>query len=499
MDLNSVTDTLSVRELLCDAAVEQPIEGEFNIPDYQPEIFKIIKTKAEPVIVQKIAAGARATVDGYVRLTVLYQSQEDSRVCATTQKLPFSRQFELSAPVGDSNELYCRAGIGFLNCRAVNSRKIDARGTVELELKAVSQYPCEAVSALEGEGAQQQKNDLVLIREITCEEKQFTLEETLAVDYEDCDMPVLLRCDAGAVSDSVMIENGRAIVAGNVNLQLAFDLSNEQEYRIKRVGFNLPFNQVLDLSLEEGEYQATAEVSVLACSAAVAEDGNAEANVTCSIELRVSQSREASVLTDAFSTKTGLSIARRLVAGYSQVNEINESFGVRFSFENQTGTLIDFFILNNSCAVTEGSINGKATLCCLFCDETGEISAVEQDFEYAVVRAGSGVGYGEVNALFTLLECVQSAGVINVKCEGVLYGRFCEISRIEIVREVKSDPSAISTKTDAALVVYYADPDESVWEIAKRFNTAPDEISQEYAQQGENGEPPLFMLIPIVG
>ncbi len=502
MEINSVTDTLSISELLCDAAVEQPVEGEFNIPDYQPEIFKIVKTKAEPVIVQKIAAGSRATVDGYVRLTVLYQSDEDRRVCSITQKLPFSRQLELAAAVGEASAIFCRASMGFLNCRAVNSRKIDARGTVNLEVKTVSQYPCEAVSRVEDDGAHQRACSTFFVREAVCEEKQFTMEESLAVDYEGCDSPTLLRCEAGAIAESVSIENGRAIVAGSVNLQLAFDISNDAEYRIKRVGFHLPFNQVLDLSIEEGDYDATAAVSVLSTGAAIGDAGNADANVTCAIELRLWQGREASIVTDAFSTRAELALTRKTVSCCAEAIPVNENFGVRFSFEKPDEALIDFFISGNDCTIGDGYIDGKATLCCLVCDESGEINAIDREFEYAVARPLMDIGgaYSNLDTLFTVLECTESGGQINVKAEGVIFGQVMAMQKMDTVREVKADAAAgARVRPDAALVVYYADPGESVWEIAKRFNTSPDEIAQNNDIDPESADEARMLLIPIVG
>ncbi|MEG2633554.1 MAG: hypothetical protein RSA97_03065, partial [Oscillospiraceae bacterium] len=72
------------------------------------------------------------------------------RICAISQKLPFSKQVDLGSTIGESYTIFCRANMGFLNCRAVNQRKIDARGTVNLAIKVISQYPFEAVSRIEG-------------------------------------------------------------------------------------------------------------------------------------------------------------------------------------------------------------------------------------------------------------------------------------------------------------------------------------------------------------
>ncbi|MEG1269264.1 MAG: DUF3794 domain-containing protein [Oscillospiraceae bacterium] len=504
MEISSITDSLSINELLCDIAVEQSVEGDFNIPEYQPEVFKIVKTKAQPIIVQKIASGSRATIDGYVKLTVIYQSGDDKRICAISQKLPFSKQVDLGSTIGESYTIFCRANMGFLNCRAVNQRKIDARGTVNLAIKVISQYPFEAVSRIEGEGAYQKQSDLSFEKEIVCEEKQFSIEETLSVDYEQSENPTLLRCDAAAVAETVSIESGRAIIGGYVNMQLAFDISTEEEYRIKRVGFNLPFNQVMDISAADGDYTATAAVSTISSNASVEDDGNADANVTCTIELRLYQRQNATILTDAFSTKSELISASQPVNCCVLAKPISESFGVRFGFEKNDMSLVDFFIVGDECECISSdaaaTISGKAVLCCVMCDASGEINAYEQSFEFSVPAnfKSGGTQYCEFQTLFTVLECVESGSMINVKCEGIIFGTAIEVQKLTAIKEIKSDALNLKHGPNAALVVYYADAGEGVWEIAKRFNTSPDEISCAAEIEPEHFEKPQTLLIPIV-
>ena len=52
MDLKVFRDTVSVSQQLCDLTLEHPVETEILIPDYQPEIFKIVKSFVTPVILQ---------------------------------------------------------------------------------------------------------------------------------------------------------------------------------------------------------------------------------------------------------------------------------------------------------------------------------------------------------------------------------------------------------------------------------------------------------------
>ena len=65
MDAKIFYDTLECAARLCDARAEVPIETEILIPDYLPQVFKIVKCFAFPVVLHKQpAAGRRRLRDG---------------------------------------------------------------------------------------------------------------------------------------------------------------------------------------------------------------------------------------------------------------------------------------------------------------------------------------------------------------------------------------------------------------------------------------------------
>ena len=64
MELKVFRDTVSVEQQLCDLTLEHPVETEIMIPDYLPEIFKIVKSFVTPVILQKQVMGGKLTLEG---------------------------------------------------------------------------------------------------------------------------------------------------------------------------------------------------------------------------------------------------------------------------------------------------------------------------------------------------------------------------------------------------------------------------------------------------
>ena len=77
MELKVFRDSLSSMGSLCETKAELPVEAEILIPDYLPQVFKIIKCFVYLVPLQKQITAGRLTVDGYLRCVVYYQAEED--------------------------------------------------------------------------------------------------------------------------------------------------------------------------------------------------------------------------------------------------------------------------------------------------------------------------------------------------------------------------------------------------------------------------------------
>lgn len=505
MELNVATDFLGTNELLCDTTAEQPVEGEFTIPDYQPEIFKIVKTKAEPVVVQKLAVGSRATVDGYVRLAVIYQSGNDKRLFSLVQKLPFSKQIELKEVAGENSWVLCHAAISYLNCRAINQRRIDVRGAVNLAVKVLSGAGSEFVSDLTGEGAQQRQATVEYVRQIAAAEKQFTLDEDLAVDLEGVQTPSLLRCDAKAYAEQVAIEGGHAVVGGTVNVAVALDVSDADAYCIKRAAFNLPFNQVVDLENVKETSRPVAHVSVLSCGAELGNDGAIEASILLAIEVRAYEAGVATLVSDAFSTQCELNMARDVAAVTHDVSSVWNPVAVRQTVSKPVigARLIDYFV--TVAGVNYGGEQGaktariSAVFSYLLCDAGEDIVCWDHPFEFDVdVDATSGMPYTMLDVVFGGLECSETEDTVTLKAEGHLYGTVVDVDKQAVVQAVSADLSRPKTRPDMALAIYYADEGEDLFEIAKTFSTSPLEIMQENNMDDGILEQKSMMLIPIV-
>ena len=178
MELKMFRDTLSAAGGSCTVKAEIPIETEILISDYLPQVFKMVKCFARPVVLQKQLQPGRLTLEGYIRCIVYYQGEDGAGLCQTEQKLPFSRALELPAFTFSSWSAAVEGETEYLNCRAVNPRRIEVRGAYGLVASVFTQCSTEVITALADCGIQQRQAALRGVR------RAAVLDKLIAADGE---------------------------------------------------------------------------------------------------------------------------------------------------------------------------------------------------------------------------------------------------------------------------------------------------------------------------
>ena len=81
MELKVYKDTVTAAESICDTKLELPVETEMLIPDYLPQVFKIVKCFVYLVVLQKqVTAGTVICGAWYIT------SPKGTKVCVRRNK-----------------------------------------------------------------------------------------------------------------------------------------------------------------------------------------------------------------------------------------------------------------------------------------------------------------------------------------------------------------------------------------------------------------------------
>ena len=94
MDFRVAEEALTLREVLVDTTVEQPLESDMILPDYCPDVARLLKCEMVPGITSHQIGMEKLVVDGTAQIRVIYLTEEGTVHCAQSV-LPFSKTIEV--------------------------------------------------------------------------------------------------------------------------------------------------------------------------------------------------------------------------------------------------------------------------------------------------------------------------------------------------------------------------------------------------------------------
>ena len=241
MELKVFRDVLPAAGADCTAKAELPLETELLISDYLPPVQRIVKCFAKPVVLQKQLAPGRLTLEGYLRCTVYYQGEEGAGLCQTEQKLPFTKALELPSFAATAWTACVEGQTEYLNCRAVNPRRIEVRGAYGLVVSVHAQLSTEVITALSEGGIEQKPVTLAGVRRAATLEKLVTIEGALTFPKPPA---AILDITGTAEVRELKRMQGKAVAKGVLHVLCGWRAEGDAALRSQTA--DLPFNQILD-------------------------------------------------------------------------------------------------------------------------------------------------------------------------------------------------------------------------------------------------------------
>ena len=479
MELKIFRDTMPQAGADCTVKAELPLETEILISDYLPPVFKLVKCFAKPVVLQKQLQPGRLTLEGYLRCTVFYQGEDGAGLCQTEQKLPFTKQLELPEFTFTAWTALVEGQTEYLNSRAVNPRRIEVRGAVNLVVTVRTQDKADVITALADGGIEQQLATLQGVRSAAVLDKLITAEGTLNFARPPA---AVLDITGNAVNREVKLLTGKAVIKGELQVQCAWRA--EGENTLQNQTASLPFQQVLDVEGITEDCTCLCVAEPVGFSLAEGEQDSAGSlTATVLLHLRAWRPYQLQYAADAFSPRFETTLTPQKLAAESLAGLLDETATVTGS-----GPLPDAGAQLRACFVSYGplqvtpkrdgmALTTRVTATALAENSLQELESYEKTMELQLPLPA------EIPPAAQLMpECWLSTEDVQCSCTGgtlevtitvrVRGALLCRTIQQGIGSIALGDPLA-PADPEISLRIYYAHAGEAVFAIARRFHVAP--------------------------
>lgn len=514
MELKLDKEPVLLTETVYDGQTEQGVELEYVLPDYYPDVFKLLKCTLTPRIVSYSVSDSKLYIDGVVYVKVLYLSEGSNDINVVDQRYTYSKTVDLSRDIRDP-QVSIFPSVDYCTARAVSGRKLDIRGAVTLKIKVSGVYETELLCGAQGMGVEVSTENADICEDRLYGGSQYIVREDIETGAGGGIVSVISSECVASVTDTKVISD-KVVVKGDAKIKALYIIKNSDgETSAESMEATVPLSRIIDLSGVSSEYSTFADLDVMDFSLETKPDDSGENRTfgcEITVDCKVCAYREVRVklVNDLYSTQYDSSFTVLPVRVESMPRLFSQQYPVRTDIEYSDGTIGEIF--DATCEVTgispaasdSGSSKLNIRLAYRLIGRTGDgvpivldkTDSFDADTDIAADESFLSMPAAAVTAISFGITGDSTA---EIRAQINVSGLVGRVSTVNAVNEITLNEDSPKKKdTEYALRLYFADEGEKVWDISKRYNTSAAAIIAENELDSETASVSGMVLIPIV-
>jgi nucleoid-associated protein YgaU len=473
------------------------LEGDIIVPDIKPDMALLLQNDARVVIERIDVSADRVNFIGKLELDVLY-------IAKGAEKPIYS--MSVSAPIDDfitlegvSKDMWvnAKAELANIDYKMLNDRKINYRAIINVTVSAEYSEAQEIVVDIQDIPASQiLKSSLSLNKTVESKLDHFTVKDQITIPASKPNIREILQCSTQLANKDIRVANGRVNIAGELLVATLFKGDDDESF-VEFVENDIPFNGSVDVAGAKDDMFADVVLTAQDQYVQVRPDADGEdrvidIEVSIGVSLKVYSSDSIEILEDAYATDQDVKIAKspvsypRLVCRNRNQTTVKEVIQIDADSPDMlqifkvkgTSATDDIKVIDDK-IVAEGIIKADV-LYVAGSDETPLYNyqtvipykqVIETKGSAPDMRINLDISVDHV--AFSMLSPRET----EVRFLLTFNTQVIEEKTVDVISDIEFtelDQSYLDNM--ASLTVYIVQPGDSLWKIAKKYNTSIDEM-----------------------
>ncbi|MGL4774439.1 MAG: DUF3794 and LysM peptidoglycan-binding domain-containing protein [Clostridium sp.] len=471
------------------------LKDEYLIPDTHPDVQEILFIDAKPMIVSKELVGEKYLLEGRVDYTVLYLArEEDNLVNAVNYSQKFTNYLDLAE---GEHRVECEAEckIEHIDSKIMNERKISVESVISIDWELYKNTEFEFVKDIEGsDGIEVLKKSESINRLAANQALDLNGKSMIRVGMDKPQIGKVLSCAANLHKKEMKVLEDKVYVSCYCKVSILYSASDSND--VICLSDDIYLSREEEVSGVSGDMIPNVTFEISNKELSLGEDDLGEVRIVnvdagVKVNIKIFSKENIDVINDAYSPKILMDLRKdKYEIGGIQGNQSSEVI-VKETLSPQseeikpeqvltstvTPMIVNTQVLDDK-VVSDGIV--KIDVLYKTSDENKMVAHIQEELPFNSVVEIPGVKPGmkplvksNVENIDTAIEGNNIAVKVNLN---IVAKAFFEVSK-EFISDVQEVEGEIPKKK-ASITIYIVDKGDSLWGLAKKYNTTTAEIKK---------------------
>lgn len=495
MSIDVTKENICINKIVGQKSENLVVEGDIIVPDIKPDILNAISTTGNICIYKKEVLDGKIRIDGDVNVYIMYLADnEEAETRSLNTNIDFTQVMDFDG-CNTQMSLDENIEIKAIECKVLNGRKINVKATLQVDAKIYSNENVDIIKEVNNLCDVQSLKSELQINSLIGEGMSKTYaKDTIVIDNID-NLAEVLKVELSITNKDTKISYNKVLAKADVNAKILYLTEDNRirmtENKIPVMGF-VDIENINDDSLCDMKYKLK---NILVKPNSVEEHSvyiEAEIELYC----RAYENKQIQIIQDLYSPSQDLVFNQRNINTMSGKCNISDTCNIRqkISVSELNGNPI-YDVCTRPVILAKNVTNGKVSF-------EGEVqiellyasnNLTSVDTKQCIVPFEFTMNAENINSscdLETQLQIqnqdfiVGADGYIDAKIDLEFNLSISKTIAINIIDEVNIDESR--QREIYSMIIYFVKPNDTLWNIAKRFRSTVEDIVRVNNIEDEN-------------